>query len=76
MAVERRINVPDRDEFASTVEQLKDEHLLDEILAEYVIAKLPAERQGSADRESVARRVRQTVDPRLIDVLYEPYRGK
>lgn len=76
MAVERRINVPDPGEFAATVERLKDEHALDELLAEYIIAQLPANQQGNVDLASIVRRVKQKVDPRLVDVLYEPYHSK
>ncbi len=76
MSVERRINVPSRDAYASTVERLKDKHELDALLAEYIRGRLPEAEQEHADMGDILRRVKRQVDPRLVDVLYEPMRAK
>jgi len=76
MSADRRINVPSRADFGEVVERLKGQHELDALLAEYVVANLPAEQQSLADIEDIVRRIKQRVDPRLVDALYEPIRAK
>ena len=76
MSVERRINIPGKDEFTATAEQIKREAGLDEAIAEDIFAGLSPREQAGTSVAALTERVRERIDPRLVDILYRPMRGK
>ena len=76
MSLERRINLPGKNEFAATAEDVKREVGLDEAIAEDIYAGLSPSEQARTSVAALAERVRHRIDPRLVDVLYRPMQGK
>lgn len=71
MSVERRINIPNDQQFAGTVEQLKSRHRVDELLAEYIWSSLSDGAQAATGLTEIVDRVKREIDPELVRTLHE-----
>ncbi len=76
MSVERRINIPAKDEFITRAEAIKGEVGLDEAIAEDIYGSLSPDARASTTLAEVLRRVRRRIDPRLVDSLYQSLQAR
>jgi hypothetical protein len=72
MSADRRVNVPDLAEFTSTVERLKAEHQVDELLTQMVLERIEEAGGTPVAFDRVMRAVRAKIDPRIVGNFYEP----
>jgi hypothetical protein len=71
MSVERRINLPAKGEFVTRAEAIKSEVGLDEAIAQDIYGSLSAEARAGTTLAKVLQRVRQRIDPKLVDSFYQ-----
>jgi len=71
VSVERRINIPNDQQFAGTVEQLKIRHRVDDLLAQYIWSSLSDGAQAATDLTEIVDRVRREIDPELVRTLHD-----